>query len=235
MFANLDLNRKDSFPHAFEWTYNDFESIPSAEQLETIDNIDQLSIPKYRSSLKRDGDITYTNSETGEVYEHCTVISTVQCRARYNEVSYNECLPVGYRKKEGDTSTASPIQGDLRTRRGIIRLGGVTEGETTSIEIIGYPVETQEIQEVNVTSDSLVLETSLIYDDPNDAIKNKYLQWYQKKFKYTMQTRGEPLVDAGDYATIQTQFSKSMNVFILQNHWTFDGTWSGDMEVIALG
>lgn len=235
MFANLDLNRKDSFPHAFEWTYNDFESIPSAEQLETIDNIDQLSIPKYRSSLKRDGDITYTNSETGETYEHCTIISTVQCRARYNEVSYNECLPVGYRKKEGDTSTASPIQGDLRTRRGIIRLGGVTEGETTSIEIIGYPVETQEIQEVNVTSDSLVLETSLIYDDPNDAIKNKYLQWYQKKFKYTIQTRGEPLVDAGDYATIQTQFSKSMNVFILQNHWTFDGTWSGDMEVIALG
>ena len=68
-----------------------------------------------------------------------------------------------------------------------------------------------------------------------DLIKKKYLKWYQKKFKYKLTTRGEPLVDAGDYGIIQTQFTERMPVYILQNHWTFDGTWAGDMEVISLG
>ena len=68
-----------------------------------------------------------------------------------------------------------------------------------------------------------------------EQIKQKYLEWYKKKFKYKIATRGEPLVNAGDYAVIQTQFTQEMPVYILQNHWTFDGAWSGDMEVISLG
>ena len=71
--------------------------------------------------------------------------------------------------------------------------------------------------------------------EETNKIKAKYVNWYNKKFKYVMNTRGEPLVDAGDYGIIQTQFSERMPVYILQNHWSFDGTWSGDMEVIALG
>jgi hypothetical protein len=67
-----------------------------------------------------------------------------------------------------------------------------------------------------------------------EQIKRKYLEWYSKKFKYKFQTRGEPLVNAGDYGIIQTQFTEQMPVYILQNRWTFDGTWSGEMEVIAL-
>ena len=52
-----------------------------------------------------------------------------------------------------------------------------------------------------------------------------------------MNTRGEPLVDAGDYAEIETPFSGEeslLKTFVLQNHVTFNGSWSGDMEVIAL-
>ena len=75
-------------------------------------------------------------------------------------------------------------------------------------------------------SAGLVIQTELI--------KRKYYEWYKKKFKYSMTTRGEPLVNAGDYGIIQTQFTEQMPVYILQNHWTFDGTWAGDMEVIAL-
>ena len=110
---------------------------------------------------------------------------------------------------------------------------------------MGYPVQVKSVQERNTTSDSLVLDTKVMNYDPcsynedgtrKDAeqIKRKYLQWYRKKFKYTVQTRGEPLVNAGDYAIIKTQFTERMPVYILQNHWTFDGAWEGDMEVIAL-
>ena len=70
-----------------------------------------------------------------------------------------------------------------------------------------------------------------------NIIKNKYTEWYNKKFKYTMTTRGEPLVDAGDYAEIETPFSGTehlLQTYVLQNHITFDGSWGGDMEVVAL-
>ena len=116
---------------------------------------------------------------------------------------------------------------------------GFSGGEEVKVEIIGYPIEIKTIQERNVTSDSLVLNTQIMqYDitvnNTSEYIKRKYLEWYKKKFKYTYNGRGEPLVNAGDYGVIQTQFSEKMPVYILRNHWTFDGTWSGDMEVIAL-
>ena len=78
------------------------------------------------------------------------------------------------------------------------------------------------------------MQYDITVNDTSEYIKRKYLEWYKKKFKYTYNGRGEPLVNAGDYGIIQTQFSAKMPVYILRNHWTFDGTWSGDMEVIAL-
>lgn len=38
----------------------------------------------------------------------------------------------------------------------------------------------------------------------------------------------------GDHGVIETQFTEKKPVYILQNEWSFDGTWSGNMEVIAL-
>jgi hypothetical protein len=49
-----------------------------------------------------------------------------------------------------------------------------------------------------------------------------------------MDTRGEPLVDAGDWCVIQTPFSNQLNTYVLQNRIQFDGAWSGSMEVIAI-
>lgn len=235
-FANLNLDRPDSFTHQFNWNYNDFESIPAAEQLENIDNINKLSIPKYSSYLKMDGE-----EDRGQ-----SVITTVSCNSIYQEVTYGDALINGARIKEGDTSGAQLSSSTFYAHRGIIRLGGLTPGNPCQVELIGYPIETQQIQEINVMSDSLVLDTEIMKNDPTqfdsqgiavqtECIKHKYLEWYKKKFKYNITTRGEPLVDAGDYGIIQTQFTGQMPVYILQNHWKFDGTWSGDMEVIALG
>ena len=191
--------------------------------------------------ISADGDIEFDG------WPACSVIGTCKCSAITNEVTYSECLPFGYRLKEGSPVGPTPQQGSLYCRRGIIRVGGLQEGQSVDVEIIGYKVETQEIQERNVTSDSLVLNTQILYQDVpsyqqngqvdsshKEMIKEKYLEWYKKKFKYTIQTRGEPLVNAGDYGRIQTQFSQQLNVFILQNHWTFDGAFAGDMEVISL-
>ena len=242
-FANLNINDNTSFTNQYNWNYQDFESIPAAEQLATISNLEDISLPKYYSNLDYSGEETIRVNDY--TYANCTVISTVNCNVVNTETTYSECLPIGCRMANDDTSGATIAYNELYCRRGVINLGGFVEGTTAKVEVLGYPIRTKQIQERNVTNDSLVLDTKIIKEDVSsyntdasvlqtEQIKRKYLEWYKKKFKYTIKTRGEPLVNAGDYAIIQTQFTGQMPVYILQNHWTFDGSWSGDMEVITL-
>ena len=245
-FANLNITKPESFTNHYEWSYEDFTSIPSAEQLESVYNLSEISLPKYLSYLDYSGEERIVVD--GSVYANCTIVSTVTCTSATVEVTYGECLPIGCKIAQGDTSGATIVNSELYCRRGIITLGGYTAGQETTVEILGYPIKTKQTQERNVTSDSLVLDTKIMnYDvatyNPNgsgakqqtEQIKRKYLNWYRKKFKYKFGTRGEPLVRAGDYAIIQTQFTQQMPVYILQNDWSYDGAFSGNMEVIALG
>ena len=231
-FANLDINKPETFTNHFTWTYHDFIEVPAAEKLNSISSLKDLSMPKYQSYLDTAGG----NKE----------IATLDVSAINSAITYSECAPTGIRIAEGDTSGASVQYSQLFARRGLVRMGGLVSGNPAKVKIFGYPIVTNMIQERDVTTDTLILETKLMYEDvpryntdgsiaETEQIKRKYLEWYKKKFKYTIQTRGEPLVDAGDYGIIQTQFTQEMPVYILQNHWTFDGTWEGDMEVIALG
>ena len=242
-FANLNILEPSTFTNSYEWSYQDFESIPAAEQLESVNNLTDISLPKYYSNLDYSGNETITVD--GSVYSHCTVISTINCTSMNTETTYGECLPVGCRMANDDMSGATIVYTELYCRRGIINLGGYVAGTEAKIEILGYPIKTKQLQERNVTSDSLVLNTQIMQYDVStynqggtvaqtEQIKRKYLEWYKRKFKYTFTSRGEPLVNAGDYGIIQTQFTTQMPVYILQNHWTFDGAWDGDMEVIAL-
>ena len=242
-FANLNITDSNTFTDHYNWNYQDFESIPAAEQLATISDLTEISLPKYYANLDYSGEETIRINDY--TYANCTVITTVNCNVVNTETSYSECLPIGCRMANDDTSGATIAYNELYCRRGIINLGGFVGGTTAKVEILGYPIRTKQIQERNVTSNSLVLDTKIIKDDVSsynsdatinekEQIKRKYLEWYKKKFKYKITTRGEPLVNAGDYAIIQTQFTGQMPAYILQNHWTFDGTWSGDMEVIAL-
>lgn len=247
-FANLNISDPTTFTNSYTWHYTDFESIPAAEQLDTVNNLSQISMPKYYAQLEQKGDVdnfVANNSAitTGNVYSHCKVITTATCTSVSNEVTYSDAYVIGARLS--DENSQSVLQavslGTIRlySKRGLISLIGFSGGEEVKVEIIGYPIEIKTIQERNVTSDSLILNTQVMqYDitvnNTSEYIKRKYLEWYKKKFKYTYNGRGEPLVNAGDYGVIQTQFSAEMPVYILRNHWTFDGTWSGDMEVIAL-
>lgn len=247
-FANLNISDPTTFTNSYTWHYTDFESIPAAEQLNTINNLSQISMPKYYAGLEQKGninDFVANNSAitTGNVYSNCKVITTATCTSVSNEITYSNAYVIGARLS--DENSQSVLQAvslgtiKLYSKRGLISLIGFSGGEEVKVEIIGYPIEIKTIQERNVTSDSLVLNTQVMqYDitvnNTSEYIKHKYLEWYKKKFKYTYNGRGEPLVNAGDYGVIQTQFSAEMPVYILRNHWTFDGTWSGDMEVIAL-
>ena len=244
-FANLNILNPSSFTEHYNWNYNDFESIPAAEQLLSVTNLNDISLPKYYSDLDHSG--AETIAINGVMYSDCTVIATINCTAVNSEISYSDCYPIGCRLASDDTSGATITNTELYCRRGIVTLGGYVSGTEAKVEVLGYPVRTKRTQERNVTSDNLILDTKIMYQDvpsynPNgsgailetEQIKRKYLEWYKKKFKYKITTRGEPLVNAGDYGIIQTQFTQQMPVYILQNHWTFDGTWSGDMEVIAL-
>ena len=247
-FANLNISDPTTFTNSYTWHYTDFESIPAAEQLSTINDLSQISMPKYYAGLEQSGGIdnfVANNSAitTGNVYSHCKVITTATCTSVSNEITYSDAYVIGARlSDENSQSVLQAISlGTIRlySKRGLISLIGFSGGEEVKVEIIGYPIEIKTIQERNVTSDSLVLNTQIMqYDitvnNTSEYIKRKYLEWYKKRFKYTYKGRGEPLVNAGDYGVIQTQFSAEMPVYILRNHWTFDGTWSGDMEVIAL-
>lgn len=241
-FANINIKNKSTFTNNYEWDYTDFVSIPAAEQLESVSQLSDISLPKYYSFLDESGDQEITVD--GIVYPHCTVINTVNCGTISTEITYGDCLPVGCRLASDDESGATITYTELYCKRGIIRLSGLA-GTDAKVEILGYPIKTKQLQERDVTNDTLILNTNIMNYDVStynttgsiaekDQIKRKYLEWYKKKFKYKFSTRGEPLVNAGDYGIIQTQFTKQMLVYILQNHWTFDGTWSGDMEVIAL-
>lgn len=242
----MNINQPESFTNHYEWSYEDFTSIPSAEQLESVYNLTDISLPKYASFLDYSGDASIVVD--GSVYSNCTVVNTITCTSAIVEATYGDCQPIGCKMASDDTSGATIVSSELYCKRGIINLGGYTAGTEAKVEILGYPIRTKQIQERNVTSDSLVLDTKIMnYDiatyNPNgsgaiqqtEQIKRKYLEWYRKKFKYKFKTRGEPLVNAGDYAIIQTQFTQQMPVYILQNDWSFDGTLSGNMEVISLG
>lgn len=242
-FANLNIKDNTTFTNNYDWNYNDFESIPAAVQLETVSKLTDISLPKYYSNLDYSGEETIIVD--GSVYSNLTVVSTVTCNSMNIETTYGDCLPIGCRIADDDTSGATIVYTELYCKRGIINLGGYVAGTDAKVEILGYPIKTKQVQERNITSNSLVLDTNIMNYDVNsynsvgtiaesEQIKRKYLEWYKKKFKYSITTRGEPLVNAGDYGVIQTQFTTRMPVYILQNHWTFDGTWSGDMEVIAL-
>lgn len=247
-FANLNISDPTTFTNSYTWHYTDFESIPAAEQLNTVSNLSQISMPKYYAGLEQSGDVdnfVANNSAitTGNVYSHCKVITTATCTSVSNEITYSDAYVIGARLSDENSQTVlqAVSLGTIRlySKRGLVSLIGFSGGEEVKVEIIGYPIEIKTIQERNITSDSLVLNTQVMqYDitvnNTSEYIKRKYLEWYKKKFKYTYNNRGEPLVNAGDYGVIQTQFSAQMPVYILRNHWTFDGTWSGDMEVIAL-
>lgn len=226
-FANLELDNPGSFTHHHKFTYRDFETIPSAEQLE---NTTKISLPKYNS-------IIGSNEEN---------IQTINVNTLDTEISYSPCTNATARLSSDYTGLGTIVDATLYATKGYLRTT-VPEGDTMKIDIVGYKIDTIQSQERSVTADTLVIDTQLMSKDmirykdgviiDRDCIKTKYKQWYGKKFKYVMNTRGEPLVDAGDYAEIQTPFSgteKLLKCFVLQNHITFDGTWGGDMEVIAL-
>lgn len=226
-FANLELDKPSSFTHHHQFKYKDFESVPAAQQLESTTKI---SLPKYNSTIG-------TSEE---------VIQTINIGTYDTEISYQACVPTGAKTADDYAGSGSVQNSELYANKGYLKTN-VPENETVKVEIVGYKIDTVQSQERSVTTDTLVIDTQLMskdivrYENGNivdrECIKTKYKNWYGKKFKYTMTTRGEPLVDAGDYAEIQTPFSGTeqlLKCFVLQNHLTFDGTWSGDMEVIAL-
>ena len=211
-FANLKLNDLSSFTNHHEFNYKDFASVPAAEQLENTTNI---SLPKYNSTTENDvTEIVRTTVAQNQV-----------------EITYSECVPVSALPE----NKVVPIS--MFCKRANLNVS-VSEAEPQiEVTIMGHKISTVETQERSVTKDTLIIDTKLMKEDPGDKIKEKYKSWYSKKFKYTMDTRGEPLVDAGDIAKIQTPFSgedQLINGYVLQNHIAFDGSWSGDMEVVKL-
>lgn len=211
-FTNLKLNDLSSFTNHHEFSYKDFASVPAAEQLENTTNI---SLPKYNSTTENDvTEIVRTTVAQNQV-----------------EITYSECVPVSALPE----NKVVPIS--MFCKRANLNVS-VSEAEPQiEVTIMGHKISTVETQERSVTKDTLIIDTKLMKEDPGDKIKEKYKSWYSKKFKYTMDTRGEPLVDAGDIAKIQTPFSgedQLINGYVLQNHIAFDGSWSGDMEVVKL-
>ena len=215
-FANLNLANSSSFTHQHQFDYHDFVSIPNAQELEHTTNI---SLPKYNATINSNE----TSTTTVNVYAYNT------------EVSYGEIAEPTATVNAEDTSGSTIQYGStyLYCRKGILTVALIGDNGC-KIDITGHPIIIKQTQDRSITSDTLIIDTQLMKEDPSDKIKNKYKNWYKQKFKYTIQTRGEPLVDASDWCVIQTPFSEQLSTYVLQNHIVFDGAWSGDMEVIAI-
>lgn len=208
-FANLDLANpqlKDAL------TFSSFLSEPRAEQLEYTTNI---SLPKYK---------TYSGGSVEE-------IQTVNVSTNTIEIQYSPILSPAASIVEGSGSIQSA---QYWTSHCYLVLNIPHEGDVVKVKITGVPLTTEKILERSVNTNTLLLDTQVIKEDANNLIKAKYQAWYNKKFKYIIESRGEPLVNASEFRQVQTPFTQRLTCYILQNHLTFDGAFSGDMEVIAL-
>lgn len=221
-FANLDLDRPSSFTRNHTLSYSDFTDIPEAVELE---NTTDISLPKY-------------NSVVEDSVSDC---QTITITSSTTEISYSACVPIEP-VKENLNAPGQILEYNLFCERGNL-ICNLPDENGMSIKIKGHKIETKITQERSVTKDTLILDTKLIKDDPGNKIKNKYKRWYGQKFKYNIGTRGEPLIDAGDWINIQTEFTATdnnknpreyVNGFVLQNNLHYDGTWSGSMEVVAI-
>lgn len=230
-FACLNIDKSESFTNHFDWTYRDFEEIPEPEQLESIQSMEDISLLKY---------ITYRGEDVSLVTD--ALVSE-------NGDTYISFSQEGYVTSSGGTAD-SGATGYIDmvwscNRRCKYHATGLTPGYPWKARVRGYALNTQVFDTKASANAKIILDTKLMCEDmPSynkdgsikepETIKRKYLDWYKQKFKYKIKTRGEPLTRAGDYCTIQTQFAEEIPGYILQNHWTFNGTWSGDMEVISL-
>ena len=211
-FADISISNPTS---KAIFTYDNFASIPRAEQLEYTSNI---ALTTTTSSVEKEKkQLVSTTITTQEV-----------------SINYGTAKDAIATAKDGTI-----IKSAYYTTH--CELEVMFTGDSCEIEIQGYGITTTTRSEKWVTSNTLVLDSQMARY-PNEAVRKKYADWYDKRFKYIMTTRGEPLVNATDIVSIQTPFtevvgsvvSKPMKTYVLQNHITYDGAWGGDMEVIAL-
>lgn len=211
-FANIDIGNQSSFTRTHNFEYKDFASVPVAQGLESTTKI---SLPKYNATI---GD------NFNQIFE-ITAYNT--------QISYQASVNIAVNKAEDDTSGGS-IQNVFPYCETAELVCSLPTTTPLKVVVSGKQININQTQDRTITNDTLTIDTQLMKEDIGNVIKSKYTNWYSKKFKYTMETRGEPLVDAGDYAIIQSPFTDKLPAYVLQNHIIFDGSWSGDMEVIAL-
>ena len=146
-FANLNLNKPESFTHHHKFTYSDFESVPVAEQLESTNKV---SLPKYHSIQE----------------EAISEITTANVSAYKVELSYGDCSPTSAQVAEDDTSGGS-VQGvELYTHRCILTMNLPQADTTTKVVIYGHKINTVQTQDRSITNDTLIIDTQLINNDP---------------------------------------------------------------------
>lgn len=122
-----------------------------------------------------------------------------------------------------------------------------------SIPMLGQKVTTTQTMPKAVTMDTLLLDSGLAYETPENideatyrerhkgedlSVKTTfyYTDWYGAKFKYVCKTRNEYLVKAGDIIYFETPFSNGQPTrvgYVLRNSYS-DSDDSGEMEVIRL-
>ena len=215
-FANLDISNPSSFTRTHTFDYEDFASIPVAERLPSTSKI---SLPKYNAII---GELDTSNP-----------LQSFNITAYNTQISYSACTDAYVSVDPNDTTGGTIQVSWLGCQNGELQCSLPTTN-ALKVNLFGKRITVSQSQDRTITNDTLIIDTQLMKEDNNNFIKSKYIGWYSKQFKYKMNTRGEPLVDAGDYTIIQSPFTSQLPAYVLQNHITFDGTWSGDMEVIAL-
>ena len=191
-------------------SYSNLVSIPSANQLNyTYD----LTIIKYNTTI--DSEITQLTK---------TQLNTIK-----STITYQPATDIVIKSWSGGNILDSLFY----TEHADMTVEFNEDVSEVEVELWGRKCNITSSIDKTATDTTLRLDSTLCYK-ADDNLKNKFISWYSKKYKYTANTRGEPLIKPGEIITLQSPFSEKLKCYVLTNNMSFGDTLSGDIELIAL-
>lgn len=79
------------------------------------------------------------------------------------------------------------------------------------------------------------LVTQMLENSKTIKLKEFIGDWYNNRNIYSFSNRGDILKDTRDILKIETDFTKNLIGYLVENNIKFDGAWSGDSVVVKVG
>lgn len=116
------------------------------------------------------------------------------------------------------------------------------DNESISLVVKGNKIsssQTLDIQQYNADGENIeyknVLVTPMSENNKDIKLKTFIGDWYNNRNIYSFENRGDITKDTREVLNIETDFSKKLLGYLVENNIKYDGSWSGDSVVIKVG